>query len=575
MKKTLKQWKELAAEKKAAWMKAKAKGIQGAELALLKDTYLKHQDVVDNAEADGADDKDTVEVDAKAIEAKGTKAADKNEDSDEEERTVDVKTLGKLITEAVQAEFAKGTQNEREQVTAESIKGILKDVLSEHLKEGQKEVNESDIKGIFSEVLTEQRAKVKKASKMRHDSEKRDDEENEEEGRDDAAYFKSLGITCPVGPSKGNLPLHQKQLLNRIMRKHENEGISRIDLDRGERLGEFMLNKYSTLAKAGQKALTSTGSGTGDEWVPTNLASELLRRMYLASELNAILAASEIDMPTEPYEYPLSTTRPTFYGQPTENTATTASTPATARPSLASKKFMAQVDFSYEIAEDSIIPILPNLQTLIAEAAADAYEDCLINGDTTGTHQDSDTDAITNAAAKQFKGFRKLALAITALKSDISSGGLNEANLRALKKILGKWGVRKSDLMWIVGSKGINDIGGITNVSTVDKYGPGATILTGEISTFLGIPIVTSERSRENLNASGVYDGSTTTKGNILLVNKSQFLTGRRREFTVELDRDITTQKNIMVASFRKGMIPMETPSASITTVAVGFNYTS
>lgn len=573
MKKTLKQWKELAAEKKAAWMKAKGKGIQGAELALLKDAYLKHQEVVDNAEADGAEEKDTVEVDAKALEVKGSKAADKDDDSDDE-KTVDVKTLSKLITEAVQAEFAKGTKNEREQVTAESIKSILKDVLSEHLKEGQKEVAESDIKGIFSEVLTEQRAKVKKGSKMRHDAEQRD-EESEDESRDDAAYYKSLGITCPVGPSKGNLPLHQKQLLNRIMRKHENDGIDKIDLERGERLGEFMLNKYTGLAKAGQKALTSTGSGAGDEWVPTNLASELLRRMYLASELNAILAASEIDMPTEPYEYPLSTTRPTFYGQPTENTATTASTPATARPSLASKKFMAQVDFSYEIAEDSIVPILPNLQTLIAEAAADAYEDCLINGDTTATHQDSDTHAISDAAAKQFKGFRKLALAVSALKSDISSGGLNEANLRALKKILGKWGVRKSDLMWIVGSKGINDIGGITNVSTVDKYGPGATILTGEISTFLGIPIITSERSRENLNASGVYDGSTTTKGNILLVNKSQFLTGRRREFTVELDRDITTQKNIMVASFRKGMIPMETPSASITTVAVGYNYTS
>lgn len=58
-------------------------------------------------------------------------------------------------------------------------------------------------------------------------------------------------------------------------------------------------------------------------------------------------------------------------------------------------------------------------------------------------------------------------------------------------------------------------------------------------------------------------------------MNKSQFLTGRRREFTVELDRDITTQKNIMVASFRKGMIPMETPSASITTVCCGYNYTS
>ena len=70
MKKKLSEWKSLAAEKKAAWMKAKGKGIEGADLAKLKDVYLKHQDVVDNAEAEGAKDADDIEVDAKALGAK-------------------------------------------------------------------------------------------------------------------------------------------------------------------------------------------------------------------------------------------------------------------------------------------------------------------------------------------------------------------------------------------------------------------------------------------------------------------------------------------------------------------------
>jgi hypothetical protein len=164
---------------------------------------------------------------------------------------------------------------------------------------------------------------------------------------------------------------------------------------------------------------------------------------------------------------------------------------------------------------------------------------------------------------------------VSALKCDISSGGLNEANLRALRKIMGKYGIKPRELAWIVGPKGANDIQAIANVSTLEKYGPKATILTGEIAAFLGIPIITSEAVRENLNASGVYDGSTTTKGSVLLVNLPRFLTGRRREFTVESFRDVKSQQNNIVASFRKAFSPLEVPSASIPTVVIGYNYTA
>jgi hypothetical protein len=144
-----------------------------------------------------------------------------------------------------------------------------------------------------------------------------------------------------------------------------------------------------------------------------------------------------------------------------------------------------------------------------------------------------------------------------------------------MKKVLRKYGVRLRDLVWITGPLGINDFGGITNVTTLEKYGPKATILTGELSSFLGIPIITSEKCREDLNASGVYDNSTTTKGSLLLVNLSEFMVGRRRDFTVEVDKDITTQNNILVASFRRAFTPKEVPSATISSVVCGYNFAS
>jgi hypothetical protein len=242
---------------------------------------------------------------------------------------------------------------------------------------------------------------------------------------------------------------------------------------------------------------------------------------------------------------------------------------------LDAKKLMGRTDFSYEVDEDAIIPILPFVQEQLASAAADAYESAVINGDTAGTHQDSDTELIPKAAERSFNGFRKLALAISVLKLDLSTGGINEANLRAMKKALKKYGVRVRDLLWIAGPAGINDMQGIANVTTLEKYGPRATILTGELASFLGIPIIVSERVREDLNASGVYDGVTTTKGSILLVNLNGWIPGRRRDFTVEIDKDIKTQTNFVVASFRRAFTPIETPSATIRWLSVGYNFNS
>ena len=113
----------------------------------------------------------------------------------------------------------------------------------------------------------------------------------------------------------------------------------------------------------------------------------------------------------------------------------------------------------------------------------------------------------------------------------------------------------------------------IQNVATVDKFGAGATIVTGELTRFMGIPIIPSAFMREDLNASAVYDGSTTSKGSMLLLNKRGFLTGSRRQLTVETDRNIQTQTFMIVASFRKAFVPLETLSATITPVSLGYNW--
>jgi len=472
---------------------------------------------------------------------------------------VDETTLARLVEKAVTDGLAaKLGEVEKRAVTPDMIAKAVRDAID--AKKGE-ERNEANIAAVTKAAVEDVLGKVKSATKVRFEGTGTDP------GRDP--------VTASYGWTKGNLYPHAKQLLNVLMKRPMNEGIDAGVLTKAISDGDRMLERFRGRILEGTKALTSTGAGTGDELVPTDLSAELLRRFYMASRIAQLTMANEITMPTQPYIFPLSTTRPTFKLEAVENTAATASDPGTGQVTLNAKKFMGLVEYSYELDEDSIVPILGWLQGLLGETAAAVWESVLINGDDTATHMDTDTAAIAKAPEKAFKGWRKLALAVTELKKDLSTGGINEANLRIMRKAMGKYGLTQTDLLWLVGPLGGADTEAIANVTTIDKYGPRATILTGELSNLFGIPIIKSEMVRENLNATGVQDGVTTTKGSVLLVNWKRFLYGVRRDMMVETDVDKLSQKNQIILSFRRAMSPIEVPSATVPTVTVGYNYTA
>ena len=391
-------------------------------------------------------------------------------------------------------------------------------------------------------------------------------------------------VETPTSWCKGNLPLHGKQLLNVMRGKSMNDGISEAQAQAGEVKGDEILARYqrkSAEAAMGsgegylacRKSLTSTGNGTGDQLVPTNLSSELQRLFYMATDLAAIFAGREIQMPTNPFELPMRTAINTYYLESTENTSATASDLTTTKPILTAVKLMGSQKYSYEVDEDSIIAILPMIQESLALGAARSWEDALINGDTTATHMDSDYETVAKHAARAVKGFRRLCIGVAGINASFASGDVSAANLASLQKAMKKFGLNPKALVWVVGPSAWNQMSELDRVQTLEKYGPSAVVQSGELRQYKGIPIVTSEFSRENLNASGVYDGSTTTKGAMLLVRPDQFLTGRRRDFTVEVDRNVESQENVIVASFRKAFTPLVTPSATHPSVACGFNW--
>jgi HK97 family phage major capsid protein len=350
-------------------------------------------------------------------------------------------------------------------------------------------------------------------------------------------------------------------------------GLKAQDVDR------FVGSTYREMRETATKAMVSTTSGSGDEWVPTFATSELWREVHLATSVSA--SVPRVAMPTNPYTLPTLTSDMTFRYVSTENVAPTASDPGTGNATLTARKIAAQTDFSGETTEDSIVPLVPALRQTLIRRAAQAIDDLLVSGDTeTGATDNVNSDDAALAAGSfslAIDGIRKFCLVTNTAQVSNVAGALSTANFTTLRRLLGKYGARASDLRLVTPASVYVSMQDIDAVNTVEKYGPNATIVQGELARFFGIPILIYEAiphlSSDLVEADGKASttASNNTLGWVALFNVAGWRQGFRRELTVESDRNISTDTNTLVCSFRMALIP-----SGIDTIhsAVGRNIT-
>lgn len=300
-----------------------------------------------------------------------------------------------------------------------------------------------------------------------------------------------------------------------------------------------------------RKAMDATiDSNQGADWVPTGFSGELIDRVRLEFKVGALFR--RINIPTNPYKIPIVSSDATGYliaesnVEATEAGRITASTPGTGNVTLNAKKIAARVIFSEELTEDSIVNVSDFVKANIAVALADAAEAAYVSGDTSGTHQDFDVTAATDSR-KAWNGLRKLTQAANVV--DLST--FSTQKLRQLRQKMGKYGVAPSNLAWVTGTTGSVKFLQLAEVITLDKYGDKATVVTGEIGKFDGSPIIVSEKIREDLNTSGVFDGTDQSKTQVLLVYRPGFVIGDRRMMKIKTGEDIQTDQQIVVATMR------------------------
>jgi len=295
----------------------------------------------------------------------------------------------------------------------------------------------------------------------------------------------------------------------------------------------------------------STQASYGDEWVPDLWSAELWRS---ARQENVILPLFRpVEMPSNPYELPIESTDPTVYFVPetTDEAQLTIAGAGSVIPDskigsgkvqLTAKKLALRVGFSAELTEDSIVPVLALYREQALRAMADAIDNVLLNGDTTnadtGNINLDDANPPDTAKYLAFDGLRHLPIVTTTANAVDAAGAPTLALMRQARfTMAAKYSVNPNKLAWIVDAATYTKLLSLDEVVTVDKFGPQATVLTGEIGKLDGSPIlVSAEMGLTEADGKISDTGGNNTKGQAVCVYTPGWIVGYRRRIAVAVD---------------------------------------
>lgn len=310
-----------------------------------------------------------------------------------------------------------------------------------------------------------------------------------------------------------------------------------------------------------RKAIDGT-TGKGEEWIPTIFSSDLWEKVKL--QLIVASLFGRINMPSNPFTLPVEgadavgylVTNTSSDDIRDANAMPLASTPGTQNVTFNASKLGARTVFNEEVNEDSIIGIMDYTMMKVVEAIARAIENATCNGSRATTHPDNDIQTNPNSSKlsdRAWDGFRQC---IQDATTWADGSTFNDAAIRAARKLMGKYGVNPTDLVIICSVNvwyGFMNSTNFPGLQTLDKYGPNAVVLTGEVAKVDGIPIVVSEFNRDNVSDTGFNTAvGPNTKSTVSIVNRKAFLYGDRREIKTDSQRDIETDKVVVVSKVRQ-----------------------
>lgn len=311
--------------------------------------------------------------------------------------------------------------------------------------------------------------------------------------------------------------------------------------------------KAVMLAKATRKSIEETSfgrqlvekigphqpaSGTWELEVSNNMEAEVRRQLVVSPILRQVTMQTNVmTMPLNPEAgYGTWVTNAQF--------GTNASSGATQTHQLSeitlnAYKLATREYMNYEEEEDSLLVLLPIVRDAMLRRVARSVDKAFLLG--------------AGAGADPVKG-----LAIYDATSAVTSAVANKAtvaNMVALRRDLGAWGLNPAEVTYIVSTDIYYDLLEDSLFQTVDKIGNSATLLTGQIGSIANSPVLVSAE----LPSKAAGTASGTANIGAIAVNTSNFIVGNQRGLRMDTQDLVEDQRTVFVASLRTGMTQLTT----------------
>jgi hypothetical protein len=300
------------------------------------------------------------------------------------------------------------------------------------------------------------------------------------------------------------------------------------------------------------------------DWVPTEMSGTMIEKIYEATAVMQLLpridfplGVGTLDLPTEGADVNIYLT-----GEATEadgDAKITAAKPGVGKVSLTPKVLATRMVTSQEMTEDSAIAIGPYMALKMQRAFSRDLDDIILNGDTTSTHFDTGYTVAAGDRRRAWKGFRHKAHTDTGANSDCATFNVETFMKPAI--LMGEYADDETRVVVIMNRSTHQQLGYLVDTNknpvflTATQWGAGglppAQAGASAITQVGGYRVVKSAKVARNLNASGIYDGTTTSKSVAIWIHLDSWLMAVKRDMRlVPVERPEQLQR-VLVGSWR------------------------
>jgi HK97 family phage major capsid protein len=326
------------------------------------------------------------------------------------------------------------------------------------------------------------------------------------------------------------------------------------------------------------KAMDSAESGFGQQLIGAQYVADLWEAARPESRVFSLVDTFDMTAPTAYLPVEADLPEMLFVSEATSSTQSDYATSATGsnRVQVDAKKFLIHQIWSTELEEDSIVPFIPFLRRQAALAIAHYSDAAVLNGDTTnaatGNINLDDADPADTKYYLAFDGLRHVGLVDNTANSKDLAGAISFSALKAqLTRMrdsakLIDWGhpINPADVVYVTDPTTAEAIAQLDEVLTVDKFGPQATVLTGQLASIGRNPMVSSmAMSLTEADGKVSNTGANNVKGQVVCFNRRGLKAGWRRRIKVEVERLPGRDQSRIVYSLRMGLGRYSTTGAA------------